>query len=101
MINIYFFEIRGYKKNMRGWSPECPTTRLVYTKPVWLSLFCWTQKKNCGNQTVDGSHWLSIFFHTMDTNGPINCLVTNILQKYRLMCSTEQRNRTNMPRPMY
>ncbi len=25
--------------------------------------------KNVGNQTVDGSHWLKYFIHTMEVNG--------------------------------
>ncbi len=40
---------------------------------IWIYFYCWTQKKvfwrMFGNQTVDGSHWLKYFIHTMEVNG--------------------------------
>jgi len=44
--------------------PKVKNYVMIYThcfNPVWVSLFCWTQKKilkNVGDPTVDGTHWL-------------------------------------------
>ncbi len=56
------------------------------SKPVWMSLFCWTQKKilkNVGNRAVLRNHWLPQYcFPTLEVNGSPKQPVYKLTSKY-------------------
>ncbi len=68
----------------------------ISSKPVWMSLFYWTQRKICWRMWETEQFWgtidlHSIFFPTMEVNGAPK-QVTNFLSKYLPLCSAKQRN---------
>ncbi len=69
------------------------------SKTVWVSFFCWTQKriflKNVGKRTVS----VPTDFHymgksTLEVNGVHQLFVFSHSSKYLLLCSVEERNST-------
>ncbi len=68
----------------------------ISSKPVWMSLFYWTQRKICWRMWETEQFWgtidpHSIFFPTMEVNGAPK-QVTNFLSKYLPLCSAEKRH---------
>ncbi len=51
--------------------------------------------KNVGNQTVDSSHWLLLyFFHTIEVNGYRQLFGYQRSSKYLLLCSRDEKTHT-------
>ncbi len=70
---------------------------LVSSKPVWMSLFCWTQRKIFWRMWETEQFWgtidfHSIFFPTMEVNGAPKQPGYKLSSKYLPLCLAEQRN---------
>ncbi len=66
-------------------------------KPVWMYLFCWTQRKIFWTMWETEQFWgtidfHSIFFSTMEVNGAPKQPGYKLSSKYIPLCSAEQRN---------
>ncbi len=77
---------------------------LGYSKPAWVSFFCWTQKKIFWRIWITKQLMVLFFFHSMEINtmevkGDINFFSfflpppPPLSSKYLLLCSTEQTSR--------
>ncbi len=69
----------------------------VVPKPVWIPLFCWTQRKIFWRMWETEQFWgtidfHSIFFPTMEVNGAPKQPGYKLSSKYLPLCSAEQRN---------
>ncbi len=73
------------------------------SKPVWMSLFCWTQRKIFWRMWETEPFWGTIDFHsiwntivfffpTMEVNGAPKQPGYKLSSKYLPLCSAEQRN---------
>ncbi len=67
------------------------------SKPVWMSLFCWTQRKIFWRMWETEQFWgtidlHSIFFPTMEVNGAPKQPGYKLSSKYLPLCSAEQRH---------
>ncbi len=67
------------------------------SKPVWMSLFCWTQRKIFWRMWVTEQFWgtidfHSIFFPAMEVNGAPKQPGYKLFSKYLPLCLAEQRN---------
>jgi len=61
-------------------------------KPVWVSFFCWTQRKIFW-RTIGTIDFHSIFFfRTMEVNGAKQLFGSNRSSKYLPLCSSEEIN---------
>jgi len=59
-------------------------------KPVWISFFCWTQKKNMVKQKLDRPRWLPKY-KTMEINGVHQLLSFQHSSKF-IFCAQKERN---------
>ncbi len=69
----------------------------VVPSSVWMSLFCWTQKKIFWRMWETEQFWGTIDFHsflfpTMEVNGAPKQPGYKLSSKYLPLCSAEQRN---------
>ncbi len=67
----------------------------VVPKPVWISLFCWTQRRIFWKKFVTRLFWDTIDFHsrkknTMEVNGAPELLCFPHSSEYLPLCSAEQ-----------
>ncbi len=67
------------------------------SKPVWMCLLCWTQRKIFWRMWETEQFWgtidfHSIFFPTMEVNGAPKQPGYKLSSKYLPLCSAEQRN---------
>ncbi len=67
------------------------------SKPVWISLLCWTQRKIFWRKFVSRLFWDTIDFHsrkknTMEVNGAPELLCFPHSSEYLPLCSAEQRH---------
>ncbi len=67
------------------------------SKPLWMSLFCWTQRKIFWRMWETEQFWgtidfHSIFFPTMEVNGAPKQPGYKLSSKYLPLCSSEHRN---------
>ncbi len=82
--------------------PKNENSVIIYSpssssKPVWISMFCRTQRKIFGRQFVTRLFWGTIDFHsrnknTMEVNGAPELLCFPRSSEYLPLCSAEQRN---------
>ncbi len=79
----------------RDSSPKNENSVIIYSpssssKPAWMSLFCWTQRKIFWRMWETEQLWSTIdFSHRMEFNGLQYCLVPNIL-KHTFFCVAEE-----------
>ncbi len=83
-------------------SPKNENSVIIYSpssssKPVWMSLFCWTQRKIFWRMWETEQFWgtidfHSIFFPTMEVNGAPKQPGYKLSSKYLPLCSAEQRH---------
>ncbi len=50
------------------------------SRPVWMCLFCWTQRKIFWRMWGTEQFWIIVFSSTVEVNGAQNSLITNFLQ---------------------
>ncbi len=83
-------------------SPKNENSVIIYSpssssKPVWMSLFCWTQRKIFWRRFVTRLFWGTIEFHSrknnaMLVNGAPELLCFPHSSEYLPLCSAEQRH---------
>ncbi len=86
----------------RDSSPKNENSVIIYShssssKPVWMSLFCWTTKEDIWRKFVTRLFWGTIEFHsrkknTMEVNGAPELLCFPHSSEYLPLCSAEQRH---------
>ncbi len=62
------------------------------SKPVWMSLFCWTQRNIFWRTWETEQFWGTIDVPTMDVNGAPKQPGYKLSSEYIPLCSAEQRN---------
>ncbi len=83
--------------------PKNENSVIIYSpsnssKPVWMSLFCWTQRKIFWRMRETEQFWGTIDFHiilfsyTMEVNGAPKQPGYKLSSKYLPLCSAEQRH---------
>ncbi len=83
--------VHNYKSVVKGIvHPKNENSVIIYSpssssKPVWMSLFCWTQRKIFWRMWETEQFWGTIDFHSIFfPMVPLNSLVTNFLQNISL-----------------
>ncbi len=97
---IYIVQNTGHL--YRYSSPKNENSVIIYSssscsKPVWMSLFCRTQRKIFWRMWETEQFWGTIDFHsicfpTMEVNGAPKQPGYKLSSKYLPLCSAEQRN---------
>ncbi len=83
-------------------SPKYENSVIIYSssssyKPVWIYLFCQTQRQKVWRKFVTRLFWSTIDFHsrkknTMEVNGDPELLCFTHCSEYLPLCSAEQRH---------
>ncbi len=73
---------RPYGSTAQRYNGDRWTPHISSSKPVWMSLFCWTQRKIYWRMWETEQFWGTIDFHSIffPSMVPQNSLVTNFLQ---------------------
>ncbi len=88
---------RPYGSTAQRYNGDRWTPHISSSKPVWMSLFCWTQRKIYWRMWETEQFWgtidfHSIFFPTIEVNGAPKQPGYKLSSKYLPLCSAEQIN---------
>ncbi len=99
IFNWYQYILHPLKRDS---SPKNENSVIIYSsssssKPAWISLFCWTQRKIFWRKFITRLLWWTIDFHsrkkhTMEVNGAPELLCFPHSSEYLPLSSAEQRH---------